>query len=829
MEWGVANLPRPLASRIRLCNKAALFLFITTALFSIVIDSTYGIEIASIFAVESSLFLLVLLVNRYRFYTVARLLLLSVLCTATYVLSSLLGQFSYIFLFYFAGIAGPFALFLDRERWQQVTAAVLATGLVILDLIVQYHLFSEVDDQQDALAIIRFFTIPCAFIATLLMILSLLRDNQRAEQQAYRNQRKLETIVTSLNEVVYEIDENYRIIDVWASDDSLLPVPRETEGYRSIQTALPPDLYQRFKEMIDEALFVGVTSQLEYRSPNNQRWYQARIVPTNNFDDTGKRVSLSLVDISAEKEAEYRVRMSELRFRSMAENVPGVIVEWCVNRESRRWWFNYVSPQVESLLGLTPDACLGDANHLLDFIYAEDKKAFFRSYHKAASSKSRWLFSFRIKLDNQQTKWVSGVFTPIEHKASLVVYHGILMDVTAAQTYQEELLAAKESAEIATQEKSNFLSVMSHEIRTPLNAVIGLSDLLLQESPRPDQAVNLSTLKFSAESLLALINDILDFSKIEAGKISLEAVPFDLQAMVRGVVTSMDYQAEEKGIQLRCNIDSRVPALVVGDPTRLSQILNNLVSNAVKFTKQGFVEAKVERLRHANSCVSLRFSIIDSGIGIAPDKQQKIFRFFSQADNSVTREFGGTGLGLSITRSLLAFYHSEVTLTSEPGQGSTFQFELTLPVAAVEPRSTGNQPLMKPDIDLHGLRILLVDDNRVNILVAMKLLTRWGADVDMAEDGERAVAMVQQTAYHVILMDIQMPGMDGYQATRAIRSIAGERFKTVPIIALTATVIDEVLRKAERAGLNGVLPKPIRPAVLKQKMASYVPATGFVE
>ncbi|MEM1319592.1 MAG: ATP-binding protein [Bacteroidota bacterium] len=384
------------------------------------------------------------------------------------------------------------------------------------------------------------------------------------------------------------------------------------------------------------------------------------------------------------------------------------------------------------------------------------------------------------------------------------------------------MLKDKEVAEHKAMVKAKFLSTMSHEIRTPMNAVIGLSNILIQEEPRKDQLENLKTLKFSADLLLALINDILDFSKIEAGKISFEKIDFNLHDLVENIQHSLAMRAKDKGIQLDLQIKSDVPQFVVGDPVRLSQILTNLCGNAIKFTNEGKVSIEMELLFVDQKQAKIRFSVIDTGIGIPKDKFETIFKSFSQADTTTTRKYGGTGLGLSITKRLLELQNSNIQIQSEVGKGSTFFFDLQLPIGQGPQLSECSQEVVHVPESLEGARVLLVEDNRINVIVAGKFLKKWGLVYDVAENGQIAVEMVQQKDYHAILMDLDMPVMDGYKATQAIRALADPKFQEVPIIALSASALSNFREKAFEAGMNEFVTKPFNPSELYQTLGKFV-------
>ena len=381
---------------------------------------------------------------------------------------------------------------------------------------------------------------------------------------------------------------------------------------------------------------------------------------------------------------------------------------------------------------------------------------------------------------------------------------------------KEALQKAEELAELKTQ----FLSNMSHELRTPMNAVIGLTDVLMREQPRPDQLEHLQVMKFSSNNLLYIINDILDYSRIESGKIDLEKSDFSLTNMLRYLKSSMKHLAEKNNVEVHLDIDPRIPERINGDENRLIQVMNNLLNNAIKFTNEGSVHIAV-RLREldAHHC-RLHFSVRDSGIGIPADKHQLIFERFTQASPETTRKYGGTGLGLAICSRLLALQGSTIHLESSPGKGAEFSFELSFAMAEMTAVSEEKTELALEL--LRNARVLLAEDNAINQLVARQFLEEWGVDLKVVNNGKEALEHVRDNQVDLVLMDLQMPEMDGFEASRSIRSLQGEQFSRLPIIALTASATHEVGEMHTRCGMNDFIHKPFNPEELFRKMAFHL-------
>jgi two-component system, sensor histidine kinase len=394
-----------------------------------------------------------------------------------------------------------------------------------------------------------------------------------------------------------------------------------------------------------------------------------------------------------------------------------------------------------------------------------------------------------------------------------------LQSLILAFRFASTLKDARKEAEQGLLAKSEFLSTMSHEIRTPLNSVIGMSTLLLKNSPRHDQKEQLDVLQFSARNLLTIVNDILDYNKIEAGKITLENIDFNLANIVNNITAGSSQQAMDKGIDLHTHIDSKLNCMVIGDPTRLGQVINNLVSNAVKFTSQGSVTVSLKVASRTAENITIKISVKDTGIGIPKQKQELIFERFTQADSSTSRRYGGTGLGLAISKKILELQGSRLQLHSEEGLGSDFYFVQSFAIAGpIAEKSLQPKPLSKEEEQpLLGRKILLVEDNPINVLVAKTFLESWGAEIDVAENGKDALAQLNTQVHRMVLMDLHMPVMDGYTAIKILR----DKGVSLPIVALTASLPNEIEHLVKDLNINDFVLKPFVPEQLLEKVIRY--------
>ncbi|WP_167400545.1 PAS domain S-box protein [Flavobacterium psychrolimnae] len=525
---------------------------------------------------------------------------------------------------------------------------------------------------------------------------------------------------------------------------------------------------------------------------------------------------------------EAAIYESEEKFRLLANNIPGTV--YLSNYDENNTKI-YINDEVEKLTGHPKTEFLNNHLSFIDLIHPEDKVSTIAAQKNAIDSKIPIHLTYRIIHKDNRTVWVEEFGDTIYKDGKIAFLEGIFIDITERKQ-TETVVQEKELAEAANKAKSEFLANMSHEIRTPLNGIIGFTDLLMKTNLGVTQHKYMTTISQSAHSLLDIINDILDFSKIEAGKLDLYIEKYDINEMLAQVIDLILYESNQKNLKLELNIAADMPKYFWLDSVRLKQILINLLANAVKFTERGAIKLEVsviEKIDDFNA--TIRFAVIDTGIGILEENKKKIFKAFSQEDSSTTRKFGGTGLGLTISNQLLGLMNSRLQLESTIDLGSTFYFDLTLKTSDEAPATVSlfdtdfdsiKKIVVKTNHQTKKVTVLIVEDNKVNMLLLKTIIKNLPVPTTIYEaiNGKLAVEQFEATNPDIIFMDIQMPIMNGYEATQIIRDLKSGQ--NVPIIAITAGTEKEEKEKCLNAGMNDYIPKPIIKGIIEETFLKWV-------
>jgi PAS domain S-box-containing protein len=516
-----------------------------------------------------------------------------------------------------------------------------------------------------------------------------------------------------------------------------------------------------------------------------------------------------LCNVTDRKRKEEALRNREAYLKAIFNNVPYQM--WLKDTEGR---FLAINQPFAKAFGINDaDATIGKT---VRDLWADDLAKHFDEQDKEVMVSLKQKTVEEIITQKCSKRWFEIFRAPIlDNNGLLLGTTGIARDITSRKKADRELIMATEAAEAANNAKSRFLANMSHEIRTPLNAIIGMVNMLDDTQLNDPQKKLLRNLYVSSDNLFHIINDILDFSKIESGQINLERIDFSLEEIIHRVYNSQEFKAEEKNIKLQYTIDPDISPYLVGDPIRLQQVLINLVNNAIKFTHEGKVEFNCILESGLNQINRIKFCVEDSGIGITSESLANIFESFQQEDESTTRIYGGTGLGLAISKQLVGLMGGTIGVESKKEAGSKFFFTIDLPISKNMAADNIPVPVKLQQGLLQGVNILLVEDNKFNQIIAQSLLEKWHTSVQIAENGEKAVEILKTSSFDIILMDLQMPVMDGITAAGIIR----QQLKiTTPILALTANVVKGVIEKCLESGMNGYVSKPFVPDIIYSKI-----------
>ncbi len=651
-------------------------------------------------------------------------------------------------------------------------------------------------------------------------------QRERVERALQDARAQFVSLIESLSLHVIRKDTKGRFTYASPSFCTLVGKPLEQIRGRTDRDLFPPDLAKKYMQD-DRRVFDTKTSFEDveiHPGPDGRKMY-VQVMKTPIFDSQGEVIGIQGLfwDVTDRKFAEISMRESEARKRAIFEAAMDCII--FIHLDGRIVEFN---PCSERTFGYDRDEVIG--KEMTEVLVPTKSKQRLRENLLGYSGEGKVGSMLGRRLEtpmlrkNRETFAAEMVTQPIPLSTGAVGFAVFIRDITQRKMQEEALRKAKEAAESANRAKGVFLANMSHEIRTPMNAIIGMTELTLDTQLNDEQREYLEMALDSSNTLLALLNDILDLSKIESGRLEMEELPFDLRRWFDESTKSIAFRAKQKGLAFRSQIDPQVPEHLDGDCLHLHQVLLNLIGNAIKFTDAGSIMVRIRSKHRDQQYVVLQFEVHDTGIGIPPEKCKSIFREFEQADNSTRRRFGGTGLGLAICQRLVEMMHGQIGVRSTVDQGSVFYF--TARFGLCDPSTEALRESTPPTVESSGsdestrpLKILLAEDSPINQRLAIGLLRRKGHQVVVVGNGKQAVQAFQKQPFDLVLMDVQMPEMDGFEATEAIRA-AEEPGTHVPIIALTAHAMKGDRERCLKAGMDAYLAKPIRAGELYDLIAS---------
>lgn len=645
-------------------------------------------------------------------------------------------------------------------------------------------------------------------------------DRNRIEKLLYDFSERFQTIfdnstlgvVINNNDGVY-VDVNNRLFEIfdYPTKEAFLQKTPYEHVYRHDLPSIKEQLY----DLITNKLH-NVSFETRVLTQNKQlKWVKVTSSIIEHSPNGSKQFISLIEDINDQKIAQEILARNEEKWRHVVENMELGIIEL-----NEKGTITKLNNQASKIIGYVDSEIKGENIDCL--IHDEYSRDLFYENWRLRKRLNHTAYEIKINKKNGKSGWILISGIPLrDNSNNFTGVLKIIMDITSRKKVLENLEIAKKMAEDSSKAKENFLANMSHEIRTPMNAIMGMAGLLKEAQNEMEKSKYIEAIENSSKNLLVIINDVLDISKIQANKLSLDKIPFKLSKVLHDLKELLVYKAEEKGILLNLEINKAIPDDLIGDPVRLNQILTNLISNAIKFTDDGHVKCKVELIKETIDRVHLEISVSDTGIGISEEMQDNIFESFIQEDQTTSRKYGGTGLGLTITKRLVELHHGEIKVHSIKGKGTTFTFDISY-------KKDDNPQETKKDIEFNaefnldktkGLKVLLVEDHKINQLLAETILAKWKIHVTTADNGEIAIEKLKKESYDLVLMDVQMPVMDGLEATKHIRTILKNN---IPIIALTANAIKGDNVKCIQAGMNSYVSKPINPSILFNKIIELI-------